>query len=102
MCDLLLPRRIKGLSACSVFFSINNFNQKASLKRLLKEELKQWFLLNVYVNVSDLFIDFAVHKLCRTLENAILHFAVGISRFFSCITQKYMNVCSNSIFSNAS
>ena len=55
--------------------------KKASWKQLLNEELKRWFLLNVYVNVSDLFFDFAVHKLCRTLENSILHFAVGISRF---------------------
>ena len=30
MCDYLLPPGIKGLSACSVFFSIDNSNQKAS------------------------------------------------------------------------
>ena len=30
--------------------------------------------------MSDFCFDFAVHKLCRTLENSILHFVVGISR----------------------
>ena len=63
MCDFLLPRGIKGLSACSEFLSINNFNQKNFLKILLNEQLKQWFLLNVYVNVLDLLFDFVVHKL---------------------------------------
>ena len=87
MCDLLLPRGIKRLSACSVFFSKNNVNQKSFLEQLLKEELNQWFLLNVYSNVSDLFFDFAVRKLCRALKNSILHFVVDISRiFFLCYT----------------
>ena len=56
--------------------------KKASWKRFLNEELKQRFLLNVYINVLDLFFDFAVHKLCRTLEKLILHFEVSISRFW--------------------
>ena len=30
MCNLLLPLGIKGLSASSVFFSIDNFNHKSS------------------------------------------------------------------------
>ena len=72
----MLPRGIKGLSACSVFFSVT-LTKQAYQKRLLNEELKQWFLLNVYVNVSDLFFDFA-HKFCKTLENLTLHFVVGI------------------------
>ena len=40
MCDLLLPRGIKGLSACSVFFSINNFNQKSFLKTTFERRIK--------------------------------------------------------------
>ena len=52
--------------------------KKASWKWLLNEDLKQRFPLNVYIDVSDLFFDFAMHKLCRTLENLILHFVDGI------------------------
>ena len=52
-------------------------SKEASYKRLLNEELKQWFLLNVHVDVSDLLFDF-VHKVCRTLENLVFHFVVGI------------------------
>ena len=92
MQELLLPPGIKGLSADSVFFSINNFNQKSFFKTIF-EELKQSFLLNVYINVSDLLFVFAVHKLCRTAENSILHFVVGISHI-CCIIYKYVNICS--------
>ena len=88
----MLPPGIKGLSADSVFFSINNFNQKSFFKTIF-EELKQSFLLNVYINVSDLLFVFAVHKLCRTAENSILHFVVGISHI-CCIIYKYVNTCS--------
>ena len=92
MQELLLPPGIKGLNADSVFFSINNFNQKSFFKTIF-EELKQSFLLNVYINVSDLLFVFAVHKLCRTAENSILHFVVGISHI-CCIIYKYVNTCS--------
>ena len=40
MCDLLLPPGIKGLSACSVFFSIDNFNQKSFLKAIFEFRIK--------------------------------------------------------------
>ena len=43
--------------------------------------------------VSDLLFVFAVHKLCRTAENSILHFVVGISHI-CCIIYKYVNICS--------
>ena len=57
-----------------------DLTKKALWKRFLNEDLKQRFLLNVYINISYLFFDSAMHKLCKTLENSILYFAVGISR----------------------
>ena len=65
-----------------IFLVLITLAKKSLLKRFLNEELKQMFLLNVYINISDLFFDFGVHKFCRTLENSILHFVVGISRAF--------------------
>ena len=40
MCDLLLLRGIKELSACSVFFSVNNFDQKSFLKTNFERRIK--------------------------------------------------------------
>ena len=40
MCDLLLPLGIKELSACSVFFSIDNCNQKRFLKTIFQLKIK--------------------------------------------------------------
>ena len=59
MCDLLLLRGIKELSACSVFFSINNFNQKSFLKTTFELKIKAMISIKLYVNVSDLFLNFA-------------------------------------------
>ena len=56
MCNLLLPRDIKGFSAYSAFFSINNFNQKAFERRI-----KAMVSTNIYVNVSYLFFNSGVH-----------------------------------------
>ena len=57
-----------------------DLTKKALWKRFLNEDLKQRFLLNVYINISDLFFASAMHKLRKTLENSILYFAVGLSR----------------------
>ena len=58
---------IKGLSECSVYsvFWIT-LTKKASWKQLLNEELEQWFVLNVYVNVLDFKIKLLLDKYhCR-------------------------------------
>ena len=70
-----------------VYFLVQlTLTKQASQKRLLNEELKQWFLLNVYVNVS---ICFFAHKLLGTLENLTLHFVVGIGVIHSVRTQNF-------------
>ena len=53
----------------------------------------------MYIQIYQIcFLDFVVHKLCRTLENPILHFVVGISRFVFSNIHEYVNICSNSYY----
>ena len=59
MCGLLLPRGVKGLGSFSVYFSINNFNQKSFLKTTFELKIKAMISIKLYVNVSDLFLNFA-------------------------------------------
>ena len=63
MCDLLLPRGIKRLSACSVFFSQNNFSQKSFLKTNFQRKVKAMvstkcifkrFLILPFINFAEL------------------------------------------------
>ena len=58
MCDLLLPLCIKGLSASSVFFSIDNFNEKNFLKTIFELRIKAKVSINVYINIPDLYFVF--------------------------------------------
>ena len=49
ICDLLLPPGIKGLSACSVVFRIDNFNQK-SFKYKYSNETTQILPASLSIN----------------------------------------------------
>ena len=64
------------------FFSIDNFKQKSLLKTVFELRIKAKVSTKCrYKCTKFAFCFFAVHKLCRTLVNSILHFAVGISLF---------------------
>ena len=84
-----VPLGVKGSSACCVFSLIFiTLTGKVSWKQFLNEESRRRLLLNVWINIWDLIFDFAVYKLCRTLENSILHFVAGTSRV--CFIFKYV------------
>ena len=83
MCDLFLLLGIKGLVHVVYIFSTNNFKQKNLLKTIFELRIKAKVSTKcIYYNYTKfVFCFFAVHKLCRTLVNLILHFAFGMSLF---------------------
>ena len=71
-------------------------NGNTYLKRFLNYELKQRFLLNLYINVPDLFFDFCCAQTLQNFEKLDIAFCSSHIKIFSCITHKYVNTYSYS------
>ena len=109
MCDLLLQRGIKRLSAFSVFFSINIFNQKIYLKTTIEWKIKAmvstkflckcirfvfWFCractLQIFANIDFVFCSWHITILFPVLHiNMWIYVQIVSSAIQSNICQSY-------------
>ena len=82
-------------------FSINNFNQKSFLKTTFEWVLKAMVSIKCICKCIRFFFDFAVHKLCRTLENSICSW--HITNLFPVLHRNkwmYVQIVSSPIYIN--